>query len=368
MSVTHELLKHGQSLWLDYIDRGLLVRDGLKHLIGAGIRGVTSNPTIFCKAITGSHDYDEMIRDLIQADHLIDEHGLYHWLTLQDAQMAADLLHGVYESSKGLDGYISLEVAPDLAYDTAATVKAARHLWKEVNRPNLMIKVPSTEPGVEAIEQLIAEGINVNATLLFSVSRYREVAHAYLRGLARAEHPQRLASVASFFVSRVDTKVDKALAEVETTRAIALQGRIAVANAKLAYQAYLELLGSDEFKALAQRGARMQRPLWASTGTKNPNYSKVLYVEQLIGQDTVNTVPPETFDIFMARGEVRETLTLNVDVARRQLRELSELGIDLEDITHQLEKEGVDSFADSYFALLKGLKEKCAEVTKEFAG
>lgn len=368
MSRTHELLKHGQSLWLDYIDRGLLVRDGLKHLIGAGIRGVTSNPTIFNKAITGSRDYDESIRELIEADHLIDGKGLYHWLTLQDAQMAADQLLCVYQSSKGLDGYISLEVAPDLAYDTAATINAARHLWREVNRPNLMIKVPSTEPGLPAMEQLIAEGINVNATLLFSVKRYREVAHAYLRGLARAGHPERVASVASFFVSRVDTKVDKALAGIDTTRAIALQGRIAVANAQMAYQTYLELLKSSEWKALAQRGARMQRTLWASTGTKNPNYSKLLYVEQLIGQDTVNTVPPETFDIFMTRGEVRETLTQNVDVARRQLRELSELGIDLEEITRQLEKEGVDSFADSYFSLIEGLKQKCAEVTKTFAG
>jgi transaldolase len=355
-------------MWLDYIDRNLLVHGGLRELVGVGLRGVTSNPTIFHKAITDSTDYDETIKDLLQADHEMDDATLYEWLTIQDVQMAADILEPVYVSSEGKDGFVSLEVSPRIAFDTDATIEAAHHLWQAVDRPNLMIKVPATVPGLPAIEHLIAAGINVNATLLFSVDRYKAVAEAYLRGVSQNPQPEKVASVASFFVSRVDSKVDSALEKIGTPEAEKLKGGIAIANARLAYQRFKEIVASEEFKIQQQRGAQPQRPLWASTSTKNPAYSDVLYIEQLIGLDTVNTVPPETLDAFQAHGELMATLESDIHSAQRKLDTLAAQGIDLAQITLELEQEGVQKFADSYDQLLTALEDKHVEVTRQYAG
>ncbi len=363
-----QLLEHGQSLWLDYIDRNLVINGGLKALVNQGLRGVTSNPTIFHKAVLSGHEYDEQVRELVAADHEIDELLLYRWITLQDIQMAADILRGIYDSSGGEDGYVSLEVPPDIAHDTKATVKAAQQLWNEIQRPNLMIKVPATREGLPAIERLLAGGINVNVTLLFSTTRYEEVLQAVLRGLAANPEPRFVATVASFFVSRIDAKIDPQLAQIDTPEAKSLQGRIAIANAKMAYQIFKQFCQSDAYKAQRNRGARIPRLLWGSTGTKNPAYSDVLYVEQLIGQHTINTVPPNTLDALLHHADIRSTLDADLEAARRDLAALRQLGIDLETITQQLEVEGVTSFADSYSKLLAALKHKCLTATKLFAG
>ena len=360
--------EYGQSVWLDYLDRGLLIKGGLGALRDAGVRGVTSNPTIFHQAISSSNDYDDTIRDLLQADHLINEERLYEWLIIQDVQMAADVMRPVYRSSYGRDGFVSLEVSPHLAYDSDATIESARHLWRTVNRPNLLIKVPGTVPGLLAIERLISEGINVNITLLFSVARYQAVIEAYLRGLQHNPNPARVASVASFFVSRIDTKVDAALAKIGSRKAKSLKGKIAIANAKMAYQTFKTALNSDLVKEQQQlRGVHMQRPLWASTSTKDPSYRDVLYIEQLIGAQTVNTMPAETLDAFQAHGELRATLEENLDEAKHQLAELDQLGISLAQITQDLEQEGVAKFAHSYDALLTMLRDKRFELAKEYA-
>ena len=367
MAEISELFRHGQSPWLDYLGRSLIVDGGLKRLINAGLRGVTSNPTIFYKAIAASDDYDDTIRDLLQADHDIAAAVLYRWLTVQDTQAAADMLRGVYDSSNGVDGYVSLEVSPHLAYDTEGTVEAARHLWQAVARPNLMIKVPATREGLPAIERLIAGGINVNATLLFSVSRYQAVAEAYLRGLALNPEPGRVASVASFFVSRIDTKVDKLLDEIGTPQALRLRGRIAVASAKAAYSRFKVLSLTEAFARQQARGARLQRPLWASTGTKNPQYSDVLYVEGLIGANTVTTLPPYTLDMFVQHGEVRDSLETDEEAAYRELAELRAVGVDLDGVALELEQEGVAAFADSHDRLIKALHEKRYVVAQAYA-
>lgn len=367
MSKIHTLFaEYGQSIWLDYIDRNLLVNGGLKALVSEGVRGVTSNPTIFQKAIGDSTDYDAAIHDLLQADHNIDEKMLYQRLTVQDIQMAADILMTVYDSSDGSDGFVSLEVSPHLAFDTEATILAARHLWEVVARPNLMIKVPATLPGLPAIESLIAEGINVNVTLLFSVNRYKAVLEAYIRGLLRNSNPGNVASVASFFVSRVDNKVDAALDKINSPGSNRLKGKIAIANAKMAYQHFKEVIGSATFEAELKRGTRPQRPLWASTSTKNPDYSDVLYVDQLIGNNTVNTVPPETLDAFQAHGELHPSLDNEINAAQYDLESLDMLGIDLAQITQELEQEGVRKFTDSYDELLTVLKNKLSTVTMEY--
>jgi transaldolase len=358
---------YGQSLWLDYIDRGLLVNGGLKELVSAGVRGVTSNPTIFHKAISEGRLYDDTIRDLMQADPQVDAQTLYQWLTVQDVQMAADLLMALYRSSDRVDGYVSLEVSPHLANDAEGTVDAARHLWRMVERPNLMIKVPATRAGISAIETLIAEGINVNATLLFSTARHEEVMAAYIRGLARTPDPHAVASVASFFISRVDGMIDSALAELDSPEAAALRGRIAIANARLAYNAFRERFGRADFEQQRRRGARVQRPLWASTSTKNPDYRDVVYLESLIGPDTVNTVPPATLDAFQTHGEMRATLQQDDGAAEKDMQALAELGIDLAQVTEELERDGIARFADSYDALLELLNRKRFDVSREFA-
>ncbi len=358
---------YGQSVWLDYIDRNLLVNGGLRELVGAGVRGVTSNPTIFHKAISEGRLYDDTIRDLMQADAQVDAHTLYQWLTVQDVQMAADVLAPLYHSSDRADGYVSLEVSPHLAHDTQGTVEAARHLWKMVERPNLMIKVPATRAGIPAIETLIGEGINVNVTLLFSTARHEEAMAAYIRGLARNPDPHAVASVASFFISRVDGMIDDALVELDSPEAAALRGRIAIANARLAYSAFRERFSRPDFEQQRRRGARVQRPLWASTSTKNPAYRDVLYVESLIGADTVNTVPPATLDAFQVHGEMRATLEEESGRAGKDIQALAELGIDLAQVTEELERDGIAKFADSYDALLALLDRKRFEVSKEYA-
>ena len=367
MSNMVSLLQLGQSMWLDYLDRDRVINGRLKILVEAGLRGVTSNPTIFHRALANSQDYDAAILDLIQADPQIDEATLYEWLTLQDTQLAADILHPVYLASEGADGYVSLEVAPGLAYDRDGTIEAVRHLWKAVNRENLMIKVPGTREGLAAIEQLVAEGININVTLLFSVERYAEVMDAYTRGLARNPAPHRATSVASFFVSRIDTKVDAALDANGTEEAKRLRGRIAIANAKVAYQRFKALVEASPFAEQRARGARVQRLLWGSTSTKDPHYSDVFYVENLIGPATVVTVPQATLDAFQHHGRVRETLEDEVGAAHQDLADLAALGVDLARLTRELEEEGVAAFVDAYNQTLALLKEKCYTLTKDYA-
>lgn len=360
--------EHGQSIWLDYIDRKLLLHGGLNALIAEGIRGVTSNPTIFYKAIAESTDYNAAIRDQLRIEPTINSETLYERLAVQDVQMAADILQPVYGGSDGADGFVSLEVSPHLAYDTDATLTAARRLWQAVQRPNLMIKVPATVNGLRAFEQLITEGINVNMTLLFSLDRYKAVTDAWLRALSKTPQPDKVASVASFFVSRVDTKVDLALDRIGTPDAMALKGKIAIANAKMVYQHFKKLANKTaSFHEKSGGKTPQQRPLWASTGTKNPMYSDVLYVEQLIGRDTVNTLPLETLHAFQVHGELRDTLDIDVDLAIQDLEKLQRMGVDLSQITQELEQEGVKKFTDSYDQLLSALKAKTHSVSKRMA-
>lgn len=348
----------GQALWLDYIDRNLVTRGGLEELVAEGLRGVTSNPTIFHQAITGGTDYDDAIRDLIQADPAMDAETLYQWLVIQDVQEAADILRPIYDVSGGADGFVSLEVSPHLAYDADGTIAAARHLWQAVDRPNLMIKVPATVPGLPAVETLLGQGINVNVTLLFSLARYEAVADVFRRGVAASPRPGRLASVASFFVSRIDTKVDAVLDEMGGAQARALRGRIGMATAKVVYRRFRDTLAGEAGEDLARLGARPQRPLWASTGTKDPAYGDVRYVEGLMGTHTVTTVPPATLDAFLDHGEPRPSLETAVGRALQDLEILGELGVDLAAITQQLEQEGVKKFAASHDAVLAALDGK----------
>jgi transaldolase/transaldolase/glucose-6-phosphate isomerase len=283
---------------------------------------------------------------------------VYERLAIEDIQMATDALRSVYDDTGGEDGYVSLEVSPELANDTDATIAEAERLWRTVNRPNLMIKVPATAAGLPAFETLIANGVNVNVTLMFSLKHYEDVAQAYIRGLSRTKRPETLASVASFFVSRVDTMVDKALESNGSDEAMALRGKTAVANAKVTYKRFEEIFYGELFKGLKARGARVQRPLWASTSTKNPEYRDVLYVDELIGQETVNTLPPATLDAFRYHGVVRPTLTQDVDQARADIDRLKEFGVDLDAITEKLQVDGVASFAESFDDLLGSLRTK----------
>ncbi|MCC7548998.1 MAG: transaldolase [Burkholderiales bacterium] len=362
MASLHELNRLGQSIWLDFIDRNLLSKGGLARLVEAGVSGVTTNPTIFHKAITGSADYDASIRALIQRDPSMSPEQLTEALMVADVQSAADVLRPAFERTAGADGYVSLEVSPDLAFDAGRTVHMAHQLWKAVDRPNVMIKVPGTREGVDAFETLTADGINVNVTLLFSVARYEEVVRAWTRGLSRAAKPQSVASVASFFVSRVDGKVDTQLEAIGTPQALALRGRIAIANARLAYERFQAHRADPAVAVLLARGVRAQRPLWASTSTKNPAYRDVLYVETLIGPDTVNTLPPDTLDAFLDHGEARATISSDMVRVHGDLAALRPLGIDMDAVTAQLESEGVASFADSWQKLLDGVKAKCLQV------
>jgi len=359
ISPVKELQELGQSIWLDYIRRSLITSGELKRLVEEdGLRGVTSNPAIFEKAIDGSTDYDEALRALLARESHTSADALYEALTIEDIRMAADVLGPVYLQTSGLDGYVSLEVSPHLAHDTVATVAEAQRLWKTVSRPNLMIKVPATPGGILAIEKLIEEGINVNVTLMFSLAHYEAVAGAYLRGLEKCRDLRPVASVASFFITRVDTAVDRALETINTPRALDLRGKIAIANAKMVYRRFRAIFDGEAFASLRRRAARMQRPLWASTGTKNPAYPDVLYVEELIGPDTVNTVPPNTLNAFRDHGRARASLQEGPEAADAALLRLKDLGIDLNAVAEKLQADGVKAFVDSFDQLMAGLEKK----------
>lgn len=352
-----------QSPWIDFIDRALLSSGTLKQMVADGIRGLTSNPTIFAKAVA-TGQYDELVRREIAAGD--DARQIYEEIAIADVGDAADVLRTVYEESDGADGFASIEVEPDLADDTDATIARARELWSRLERPNVFIKIPATEAGIPAIEAAISEGINVNVTLMFSVEMYRRVARAYIAGLrarhGRGEPIDRVASVASFFVSRVDTKIDPQLEKIGTPSALAVSGRAAIANAKLAYEAFGEIFGGDEFADLRAAGARVQRCLWASTSTKNPEYRDVRYVEELIGPETVDTMPLDTIKAFIDHGEVRRTLDRDLDQARQAIRDVEAEGISMDRVTDELITEGVASFAKSFDELLEAIESKRKEL------
>jgi len=356
------LLAYGQSPWMDYIRRDLLTGGGLKKFIAEdGLRGQTSNPTIFEKAINGSTLYNDILNS--PEAKSLNAKQLYEKIAIRDVQDACDIFRPVYDESKHRDGYVSLEVSPLLANDTNGTTEEARSLWKAVNRPNVMIKVPATPEGVPAIRQLLEDGLNINITLLFAQSAYEKVAEAFVAALeARAAKGQpinQIASVASFFVSRIDTLIDSKIdALLKTaggdTKVLleSLHGTIAIANAKLTYKKYLELFGGPRWKALAAKGAQTQRLLWASTSTKNPKYRDVLYVEELIGADTVDTIPPATFDAFRDHGKLRPSLTEDVAGAARHMENLAKAGISMKEVTEQLVNDGVRLFAEAFKTLL----------------
>jgi transaldolase/glucose-6-phosphate isomerase len=364
-----QLTAAGVAVWLDFVSRDFLKKGGLAQLVeNDGLTGVTSNPSIFEKAMGHGTDYDASLNALLDAGD-IDASTLYEKLAVQDIQAAADTLRPVYDKLAGRDGYVSLEVSPFLANDTDATLAEARRLWRAVDRPNLMIKVPGTEAGARAVRQLIEEGVNVNITLLFSRTAYQAVAQAYIEGLsarvAAGHDISRIASVASFFVSRIDAQIDKKIDEklagataADQTVLTSLKGKVAIANAKLAYQDYLALIQTPAWKALAAKGAQVQRLLWASTGTKNPAYPKTLYVDQLIGADTVNTVPPATLEAFRESGTVAPTLTQDVEGARKVLAETERLGLDLAGVTRALVEDGAQQFADAADALIAAVAAK----------
>jgi transaldolase/glucose-6-phosphate isomerase len=363
MNPLTDLQQYGQSVWLDYIRRSLIIGGELEHLIKEdGLRGITSNPTIFHKAIAGSSDYDETLNKLLKDNSRLDARHLYEKLAIEDIQKAADIFKGVYEETDGADGFVSLELSPGLAHDTEGSVAEARRFWKEVNRPNLMIKVPATPEGIPAVDALIADGINVNITLMFSLAHYEAVAQAYLRGVKKCLNPSKVTSVASFFVSRVDTAVDKALEATGSSQALELRGKIAIATAKMVYKRFKELFSGQAWERLTRNGARVQRPLWASTGTKNPVYSDVLYVEGLIGPNTINTIPPYTLNAFRDHGKVNPTLEARLMEAEASFTRLAELGVDLKSITEKLQGDGVAAFSNSFDSLLDALEEKRHEI------
>jgi transaldolase len=359
----------GQGIWLDFLRRKMITSGELQELIEQdGLRGMTSNPSIFDKVITGSHDYDEAIRTLALAGKDIQE--IYEALTVKDIQDAADLFRPLFERLDGKDGFVSLEVNPHLANDVEGTLTEARRLWKKLNRPNVLIKVPGTREGLVSIRRLISEGINVNVTLLFGLPRYREVALAYILGLEdrlkAGKSLKGISSVASFFLSRIDVLLDPMLEEImagggpKAGLAEKAHGQVAVASAKLAYQIYKEIFRDERFRKLEGEGARPQRVLWASTSTKSPNYSDVKYVEPLIGPETVNTVPQETLNAYRDHGEPASRLEEEVDEAQEALDLLSELGISIDRITQQLEDEGIDKFNKPYDDLMANLGKKHA--------
>lgn len=363
----------GQSVWLDFIRRNFVTAGDLRRLIdGDGLKGVTSNPTIFQKAISGGTDYDDDIAASVREG--LDTPAIYESLVVEDIRLAADVLWPVYEATGGRDGFVSLEVSPDLAHDAARTVEEARRLWGRVDKSNLMIKVPATAEGLPAVTQLLGEGINVNVTLLFAVEVYENVVEAFFRGMEAAAEAGRdlgrINSVASFFVSRIDTRVDAEVrqrlaaqpAAEERRKLDNVKGRVAIANAKMANESCRRLFSSDRWRALAARGATTQRLLWASTSTKDPDYRDVLYVEELAGPDTVNTLPPETIDAFRDHGRVRRAIDEDLDGARRVLADLADLGISLGEVTDALTKEGVAKFADSFHELLDAIEKEKEKV------
>ncbi|MGA9120878.1 MAG: transaldolase [Bacteroidota bacterium] len=364
MSILRELLDLGQSIWFDNISRGMILTGDLKRKVGEGLTGVTSNPTIFEKAISGSSDYEQALKNMFGRSPSPTTGEIIQELMIDDIRDATDILRSVYDQSNGHDGFVSIEVTPSKARDTKATIEEVRFLWKRVSRPNLMVKIPATLEGLPAIEQMLSEGININITLIFSVERYRAVALAYLNALERraAEHKplDRVASVASVFVSRVDTLVDGMLAKLPAEKAAPLLGTAAVANTKMVYQAFKEIFLSERFASLAGKGAQVQRPLWGSTGTKNPAYSDLKYVEPLIGANTVNTVPPQTYAAILDHGTARAAIEDGFAEARQKLDMLKEAGIDMKWVTKKLEEEGVAAFEKSFDGLSQFLEEKRA--------
>lgn len=354
----HRINALGQSIWYDNIRRALIEMGDLQALIDKGVTGVTSNPTIFEKAIAGSADYDTDIRRLTNEGKSVTE--IYETLATTDIASGADLLRPIYERTAGADGFISLEVSPTLAHDTPGTIAEGKRLFAALGRPNVMIKVPATPAGIPAIRALIGAGVNVNVTLIFDTAQYEAVANAYLAGLedwaSGGGDLSKVASVASFFVSRVDSSIDKLLEKVEG--GAALMGQAAIANAKVAYARFGELFSGASWSALAAAGARVQRPLWASTGTKNPKYSDVLYIDTLIGPDTVNTVPPATLTAILDHGVAARTIDVNVAQAHETLAQLMQLGIHIHVVAEALQTEGVASFAKSFETLMAALSEK----------
>jgi transaldolase len=371
MNALHQLISCGQSYWMDNLTRHMILSGELKNRVEEqGLRGVTTNPAIVHKAVTGSDDYELEIVELVKKGCNRDE--IYKQLVITDVQYACDILRPVYDASKGVDGFVSLEVSPYLAHDTHGSTQEARRLWEAVARPNLLIKIPGTEAGVPAIEQVLAEGINVNITLLFSVQDYDAVANAYIRALER-RHAEgkpldRIASVASFFLSRIDVLVDQLLRHRvrpsalgnESILAEELYGQVAIANAKLAYQRFKQIFSGPRWQALEAAGARVQRPLWASTSTKNPSYNDVMYIEPLIGPHTVNTMPEETIAAFADHGQaVADSVEADIEVAQRIIhQDLPQAGIALDKVTWQLQNEGVQKFIDPFDALMQTLTDK----------
>ena len=356
--------QQGQSAWLDNLRRDYLTSGKLIDIRESGVRGLTSNPSIFQKAIGGSDDYDEQFREIAADDGpIIDD---YWTLVIRDIHGACDVFSKVYDHSDGEDGYVSVEVAPDLAHDGPGTESAARDLHERIDRRNLMVKIPGTEEGLAPIEQMIAEGRNINVTLIFSLPRYAKVIDAYLNGLERLAEDEdadlsQVASVASFFISRVDVEVDQRLEEIGTDEALALRGKAAVAQGQLAYKLFLERFAGERWERLAARGARVQRPLWASTSTKNDDYPDTLYVDELIGPHTVNTLPDATLEAFVDHGTIARTVDADMAHAERVWNELADVGIDMDDVAAQLEREGVDSFAKAFDDLIATLEEKASK-------
>jgi transaldolase len=362
----HKLSALGQSVWIDYLSRELLQTGELERMMREdAVVGVTSNPTIFQKAIAGGNRYDDQLKEVVDGGET-DPKEIFLQLSSNDVADACDLLRKVWDEGRGLDGYVSWEVDPTLAYDRDGTIAEARRLHEWVERPNLYVKIPATEPGLGAIEEMIAAGRPINVTLIFSLERHKAVMEAYIRGLERLVEsggdPVAVHSVASFFVSRVDTETDKRLDEIGGD-ALKLKGKLGIANAKLAYENYLQTFAGPRWEALEAKGATKQRCLWASTSTKNPDYRDVIYVEELIGRDTVDTMPQETIEAFQDHGNASETLTQDVEAAHQLFEDLRNAGVDYDDVVDTLEREGVQKFSDSFEELLDGIKEKRGELT-----
>jgi transaldolase len=358
-----QLEEHGQSVWIDFLSREFVEKGDLQGLIDQGVNGVTSNPTIFQSAIADGDDYDEQLREILKDE--TEPKEVFLLLATRDIQGACDLLDQVHDEGSGRDGWVSLEVDPSLAHDTQGTIEEAKRLHELVDRKNLLVKIPATKEGLPAIEESIASGIPINVTLIFSLERHREVAEAYVRGLERLVEaggdPKRVASVASFFVSRVDTEGDKRLDELGGHDE--LKGKLAIANAKLAYQTYKEIFSGDRWKALEEKGASVQRCLWASTSTKNDEYKDTIYVEELVGAETVNTMPRELVEAVLDHGEIRgDTIEEDVDGARKVLEDLKAAGIDYDDVVETLEREGVEKFAKSFKDLFSDVESKRDEL------
>lgn len=364
MNPVQRLIEFGQSPWLDFIRRSTIQNGEMAALIkDYGIRGVTSNPAIFEAAIAGSDDYDEAIADLVNQGKTSEE--IYDILSIEDVAAAADLFRGVYEESKGVDGYVSLEVSPMLARDTQGTIEDGRRLWKALNRPNVMIKVPATVEGIPAIRQLISEGINVNVTLLFSLTRYQAVAEAFVEGLAVRDgrgDSLSIESVASFFVSRIDSLVDKKLEGIGSTEALEMRGKAAIACSRCAYSIWEEVFSRPESQALLEKGARNQRVLWASTSTKNPDYDKVMYVDALVGPETVNTMPWQTVLDYKESGNPQDRLTGSGPAAKADMDKIASLGIDMERVADELEDEAIQKFVDPFQKLIASIDAKRSTV------